>query len=100
MDQDDKKSASEEITEQIDPNTLHKKRPSTIIVENSTVKHLYIKSVANKTNSDNVILVKPFPRAFTKAMKHINPDLEKKNQTKLFYILLPTTLNLLVHPKR
>ena len=80
MDQDDKKSASEEITEQIDPNTLHKKRPSTIIVENSTVKHLYIKSVANKTNSDNVILVKPFPRAFTKAMKHINPDLEKKTK--------------------
>ena len=60
--------------------TLHKKRPSTIIVENSTVKHLYIKSAANKTNSDNVILVKPFPRAFTKAMKHINPDLEKKTK--------------------
>ena len=36
------------------------------------------KSIANKTNSDNIILVKPFPGDCTKAMKHyVSPDLEK-----------------------
>ena len=37
---------------------------------------MHRKSVANKTNSDNIILVKPFPGARTKAMKHyVGPDL-------------------------
>ena len=37
------------------------------------------KSIANKSSSDNIILVKPFARARTKAMKHyVSPDLEKK----------------------
>ena len=35
-DQDDKKSEKEEITEQINPNTLNKKRPCTVIVGDST----------------------------------------------------------------
>ena len=63
LDQADKKSESEEIIEQSYPNTLHKKRPCTIIVGDSTVKHLYGKSIANKTSRDNIILVKPFPGA-------------------------------------
>ena len=79
LDQADKKSESEEIIEQSNPNTLHKKRPCTIIVGDSTVKHLHGKSIANKTSRDNIILVKPFPGARTKAMKHyVSPDLEKK----------------------
>ena len=87
LDQDDKKSESEEITEQINPNTLHKKRPSTVIVGDSTVKHLHGKSIANKTNSDNIILVKPFPGAHTKAMKHyVSPDLEKKTNLVILHI--------------
>ena len=61
LDQADKKSESEEIIEQSNPNTLHKKRPCTIIVGDSTVKHLHGKSIANKTSRDNIILVKPFP---------------------------------------
>ena len=32
LEQHDKKSESEEITEQINPNSLHKKRPLTVIV--------------------------------------------------------------------
>ena len=37
------------------------------------------KSIANKTSRDYIILVKPFPGARTKAMKHyVSPDLEKK----------------------
>ena len=79
LDQADKKSESEEITDQSNPNTLQKKRPCTIIVGDSTVKHLHGKSIANKTSRDNIILVKPFPGAHTKAMKHyVSPDLEKK----------------------
>ena len=79
LDQADKKSESEEIIEQSNPNTLHEKRPCTIIVGDSTVKHLHGKSIANKTSRDNIILVKPFPGARTKAMKHyVSPDLEKK----------------------
>ena len=78
LDQDDKKSESEEITEQINPNTLHEKRHCTVIFGDSTVKHLHAKSVANKTNSDNIILVKPFPGARTKTMEHyVSPE----NQT-------------------
>ena len=43
------------------------------------MKHLHGKSIANKTNSSNIILVKPFPGARTKAMKHyVSPDVEKK----------------------
>ena len=37
------------------------------------------KSNANETSRDNIILLKPFPGAWTKAMKHyLNPDLEIK----------------------
>ena len=51
----------------------------TIIVGDSTVKHLHGKSITNKSSSDNIILVKPFPGARTKAMKHyVSPDLENK----------------------
>ena len=79
MDQADKKSESEEFIEQSNPNTLPKKIACTIIVGDSTVKHLHGKSIANKTSRDNIILVKPFPGARTKAMKHyVSPDLEKK----------------------
>ena len=100
LDQAYKKSESEGIIEQSNPNTLHKKRPCTIIVGDSTVKHLHGKCIANKTSRDNIILVKPFPGARTKAMKHyVSPDSEK-SQTWLFYILAPTTLNLSVHLKR
>ena len=70
LDQDDKKSESEGITEQFNPNTLHKERPYTVIVGDSTVKHLHGKSIANKTSSDNIILVKPFLAVRTKAMEH------------------------------
>ena len=43
------------------------------------MKHLHGKSIANKTSCDNIILVKPFSGAHTKAMKHyVSPDLEKK----------------------
>ena len=42
------------------------------------MKHLHGKSIVNKTSKDNIILVKPFPRARAKAMKHyVSPDLEK-----------------------
>ena len=41
LNQDDKKSESEEIPELINPKTLHKNRPSTVIVGDSTVKHLH-----------------------------------------------------------
>ena len=42
------------------------------------MKHLHGKSIANKTNSDNIIHAKPFLGARTKAMKHyVSPDLEK-----------------------
>ena len=40
------------------------------------MKHLHGKSIANKTFSDNIILVKPFHGARTKAIKHyVSPDL-------------------------
>ena len=40
---------------------------------------MHEKSIANKTNSDNIILGKPFPGACNKAMKnYVSPDLEKK----------------------
>ena len=129
LDQDDQKSESEEITEQINPNTLRNKRPCTIIDGDSKVKHLHGKSIANKTNSDNIIHVKLFLGARTKAMKHyVSPDLEKNrpnplstnltkwsNTLKQFVGNLPTNclsvfdhfvkfvlkgLNLLVHLKR
>ena len=65
------------------------------------MKQLHGKSLANKINKDNIILVKPFLEARTKAMKHyVSPDLEKKKQTYLFYILASTALNLSVHLKR
>ena len=42
------------------------------------MKHLPEKPIANKTNSDNIILVKPFLAAGTKAMRHyVGSDLEK-----------------------
>ena len=64
-----------------------KKRPSAVIVGDSTVKHLHGKSIANKINSDNIILVKPFPGARTKAMKHVSPDLEKKPDLVILHIV-------------
>ena len=78
LDQADKKSESEEIADQSHPKTLNKKRPCTIIVGDSTVKHLHGKSIANKTSHDNKILVKPFPGTRSKTMKHyVSPDPEK-----------------------
>ena len=75
LDQADKKTESEEIIEQSNSNTLHKQRLCTIIVGDSTVKHLLGKPIANKTSHDNIILVKPFPGARTKAKKHyVSPD--------------------------
>ena len=75
LDQNDKKSESDEITEQINLNTLDKKRLYTVVIGDSTVKHLHGKSIANKTSIDNIILVKPFPGTHTKAMKHyVSPD--------------------------
>ena len=86
LDQADKKSESEEIIEQSNPNTLHKKRPCTIIVGDSTVKHLHGKSIANKTSRDNIILVKPFPGARVKDMKdYVSPDLEKKPELVILH---------------
>ena len=36
-----------------------------------------MKTIVSKTSSDNIILVKTFPGALTKAMKHyVSPDLE------------------------
>ena len=53
--------------------------------------------LANKTSSDNIILVKPFPGARTKAMKYyVNPDLEKKSEQ---VILHNATHDLSVHLK-
>ena len=79
LDQDGETSESEEITQQSNLNILHKKRPCTIIVGDSILKHLLGKSIADKTSSDNIILVKPFLGARTKAMKHyVSSDLEKK----------------------
>ena len=50
LDQVAKKSETEEIIEQSNLNTMHKKRPCTIIVGDSTVKYLHGKSIANKTS--------------------------------------------------
>ena len=58
------------------------------------MKHLHGKSVANKTNSDNIILLKPFQGACTKAMKHhVSPDLGKK---KTDLVILHTGTNDLI----
>ena len=65
---------------------LFQKRPCTIIVGDPTVKHFHGKSIANKTNSDNIILVKPFPGSRTKAMKHyVSQDLERKSDLVILY---------------
>ena len=86
LDQANKKSESEEIIEQSNPNTLPKKRPCTIIVGDSIVKHLRGKSIAYKTSRDNIILVKPFLGARTKAMKHyVSPGLEKKTDLGILH---------------
>ena len=43
------------------------------------MKHLHGKSLAHKTKKDNIVLVKPFLGARTKAMEHyVSPDLKKK----------------------
>ena len=43
------------------------------------MKHLHGKFISNKTSRDKIILVKPFPGARTKAIKHyVSPDLEKR----------------------
>ena len=51
------------------------------------MKHLHRKSITNKTNRDNIILVKLFPGAHTKAMK---PCLRKK---KTDLVILHTDTN-------
>ena len=67
-----------------------------VIARDSTVKHLCRKSIANKTNIDNKVLVKPFPGASTKALKHcVRSELEK-----IDLVILSTTLNLSIHLKR
>ena len=44
------------------------------------------KSIANVTSCDNIILVKPFPEARTKVMKHyVSPDLEKKPELGILH---------------
>ena len=54
------------------------KIPWTIIAGVSKMKHLPEKFIANKTNRDNMILVKQFPGAQTKATKHyVSSDSEK-----------------------
>ena len=58
---------------------LLSKSNSTVIVGDSTVKHSHGKPIANKTNNDNINLVKPFLGARTKAMKHeVSPDLKTR----------------------
>ena len=50
------------------------------------MKHFHGKSIANKTNSDNIILVKPFSGSRTKAMKHyVSQDLERKSDLVILY---------------
>ena len=45
-----------------------------------------MKHFHGKYNSDNIILVKPFPGAHTKAMKHyVSPDLEKKTDLVILH---------------
>ena len=45
-----------------------------------------MKHFHGKSNSDNIILVKPFPGAHTKAMKHyVSPDLEKKTDLVILH---------------
>ena len=47
-----------------------------IIASDSAVKHVNGKSIAHKTSSDNIILVKPFLGACIKAINHyVSPDL-------------------------
>ena len=47
---------------------------------------MYGKSIANKTSRDNIILVKPFPRAHNKAMEHyVSPDLENKSDLVILH---------------
>ena len=42
------------------------------------MKHLHGNSIANKTSNDKIILVKPFPEARHKSMKHyVISNLEK-----------------------
>ena len=53
-DQDEGNSESEEITEQCKLKILHRERPCTIKVEDSSVKHLHGKTIANKTSIDYI----------------------------------------------
>ena len=48
--QDDEKSESEELIEQRNPKILHKNRPYTNRVGDSSVKHLHGKFIASKSN--------------------------------------------------
>ena len=96
LDQYDKKSESEEITEQSNAKTLHKKTLHNYGCRFNSKTFAWI-ILANKTSSDNITLVKPFPGARAKAMKyHVNPDLEKKSEQ---VILHNATNDLSVHLK-
>ena len=65
------------------------------------MKQLHEKSIGNKTNSDNTILMKSFSGARTNTIKHYaSPDLETKPDLVILCVLAPTTLNFLVYLKR
>ena len=50
------------------------------------MKHLHGKSIANKTKEENIILMKSFPGARTKAIKHyVNSDLDKNPDLVIIY---------------
>ena len=52
------------------------------------MKHLHRKTIANKTSSDNIILLKPFPGDRAKAMKHyVSSDSEKNPDLLIVHIV-------------
>lgn len=63
---------------QSNPTLLHNKKPRVIIATDLTVKYLHRKSIGNKTSED-MILLKSFPRACCKSIRHyiMNSDLDK-----------------------
>ena len=77
LDQDDKKSEKEEIAELSNPNIL-----CTVIDLSSTMKHLHRKSIAIKTSSDKIILVKPFPGS---CKSYVSPDLGKTSDLVIMH---------------
>ena len=62
---------------------LSKPIPKSIIV--GVNKELFAWKIYYKSSKDNIILVKPFPEAHTKAMKYYaSPDLEKKSRPRYY----------------